>query len=51
MESRGIIGFNRIGVLEAVAIEFNYAGCALNNILKSDRSNVLEIVPTSFEFC
>ena len=42
MESGGIelviservitIGFNRIGVLEAVATEFIYAGCALNNI-------------------
>ena len=42
MKSRGIeslysetmttIGFNRIGVLEAVATEFNYAGCALNHI-------------------
>ena len=49
MKSRGIeslysetmttIGFNRIGVLEAVAAETDSTGCALNNIYLNQPPN------------
>ena len=49
MESGGIelviservitIGFNRIGVLEAVATEFDYIGCSLDDIYINHNPN------------